>query len=474
MRNSFCAALTAFVLSNFGPLVASATDSGAVYPDDVEAILYQRDLHGATQAYVWGQALATSYAFMDGNLRVADYMDFVTYTTPFEKRFIITSNMSTPYMVSTINLSHSDGLVVLTVPKGPTGGIINDLQMRNISDTGLAGPDRGQGGIYLIVGPGATVPENHDADYVVHSKTNKLWLGTRLLSTDPKENERMRSESKIAAYGQPSTTKIVAIGDAEYRGWGRFGMDYWADLHEMIQDEPMGPEDAMALEFLKRIGIEKGKPFNPSERQRRIMLEAEQLGYQQSVATSAGRLYDTQLANSRYYPGKNWSTILNLTSIETHINPESNVMDLDARTSYAHEAVSMSKGMTENLVGVGSKYLAAYQDAEGNWLNGDHSYQLVVNNDVPAEQFWSIIAYRAKTRTFVINPQMKPGITSREEIVHNNDGSVTITFANSCEETDNCIQTNEGEDFFVYFRAYAPREEFFDKSWQLNEIQRLK
>jgi hypothetical protein len=142
--------------------VGSAEASGkAIYPKNVEDILYQRDLHGATQAYLWGQTLATSYAFMDGNLRVADQMDFVTYTTPFEK---------------------------------------------------------------------------------------------------------------------PSKTKFVSVGDAEYRGWGRFGIDYWKDLHEMIQDEPMGPEDAMALEFLKRIGIEKGKPFAPDERQRKIMLEAESMG----------------------------------------------------------------------------------------------------------------------------------------------------------------------------------------------------
>jgi len=305
------------------------------------------------------------------------------------------------------------------------------------------------------------------------SKTNKIWLGTRLLALDPKENERMRSESKIAAFGKPSNTKIVSIGDTEYRGWGRFGIDYWRDLHEMIQDEPMGPEDAMALEFLKRIGIEKGKPFEPTQRQRKIMLEAETLGYQQSVVTSAGRIYDPQLKHSRYYPDKNWSKILNLTSIETHINPETNVMDLDARTSYAHEAVSMSKGMTEDIVGVGSKYLAAYKDSDQNWLNGSNTYQLVVNKDVPAEQFWSIIAYRAETRTFVINQGMKPGITSREEIVYNADGSVTITFSNSCESIDNCIETVKGEDFFVYFRAYAPKEAFFDKSWQLNEIKKL-
>jgi hypothetical protein len=453
---------------------SSAADSGkSIYPDNVEDILYQRDLHGATQAYLWGQSLSTSYAFMDGNLRAADYMDFITYITPLEKRFIITSNLATPYMISTVNLGHSDGLVVLTVPSGPSGGIINDLQMRNISDTGLAGPDRGQGGTYLIVGPGAQVPDDHNADYVIYSKTNKIWIGTRLLSTDPEENNRMRDESRIAAYGKPSTTKVVSIGDTEYRGWARFGIDYWRDLHEMIQDEPMGPEDAMALEFLKRIGIEKGKPFEPNQRQLKIMEEAEKLGYTQSVATSAGRIYDAQLSQSRYYPDKNWSKILNLTSIDTHINPETGVMDLDSRTSYAHEAVSMSKGMTEDVVGVGSKYIAAYKDSDQNWLNGSHTYQLVVNKDVPAEQFWSVIAYRADTRTFVINQDMKPGITSRDALVPNPDGSVTITFSRACKSIDNCIETAKGQDFFVYFRVYAPKEAWFDKSWQLDEIEKL-
>jgi hypothetical protein len=68
---------------------------------------------------------------------------------------------------------------------------------------------------------------------------------------------------------------------------------------------------------------------------------------------------------------------------------------------------------------------------------------------------------------------MKPGITSRTEIVCNDDCSVTITLANSCQPIENRIPTNKSEDFFVCFRAYAPKEEFFDRSWQLNEINKL-
>ena len=118
MKNIF----TICLLIVFNLILAGSVKANeeSVYPKNIDEVLYQRDLHGATQAYLWGQSLATSYAFMDGNLRVADYMDYVTYTTPFEKRFIITANMSTPYMVSTINLKQAGGLVMLTVPKDPT------------------------------------------------------------------------------------------------------------------------------------------------------------------------------------------------------------------------------------------------------------------------------------------------------------------------------------------------------------------
>ena len=47
-----------------GATVASSDEiSAKVYPDSVDEILYQRDLHGATQAYLWGQAIASSGFF---------------------------------------------------------------------------------------------------------------------------------------------------------------------------------------------------------------------------------------------------------------------------------------------------------------------------------------------------------------------------------------------------------------------------
>ena len=66
------------------------------------------------------------------------------------------------------------------------------------------------------------------------------------------------------------------------------------------------------------------------------------------------------------------------------------------------------------------------------------------------------------------------GLGSRDELKYNDDGSVTLNLSSDCGQMSNCIQTEKGKDFFVYFRWYAPTEAFFNKSWQLPEIERVK
>lgn len=280
-------------------------DGYTTYPankTELENIIRERDLYGATQAYMWTMAWATNYAWMEGNLKVADMGDFVTYITPFEKREIITSNLTTPYATAYINLRDFSGNVAdVYVPAGQTAGIINDVQMRLIADTGLVGTDKGIGAKYLIIGPDGEVPNTHDADFVVHSKTNLLWIGTRVLDPDETVRERTFSEYKINEIGKPSNTQVVSIGGADYRGSNLRGMDHWKEFHWMMQQEPFNTEDAPFLEFLRRVGLEKGKPFNPTVRQKEILLEAEAKGFAMSVAASVGRIYDDQLRHAQYY-----------------------------------------------------------------------------------------------------------------------------------------------------------------------------
>ena len=452
------------------------------FPDDKQELLdiiRERDLHGATQAYMWTMAWATNYAWMEANLKVAGMGNFVTYVTPHEKRDIITSNMTTPYAVAFINLREFvDGVAEVYVPAGPTAGIINDMQMRLIADTGQVGADQGKGATYLIVGPEGKEPKQHDADFVVHSKTNLLWIGTRVLIDDEEVRNRIFSEYKINEVGKPPTTKVVSIGNTKYRGSNLRGMAHWKEFHWIMQQEPFNEEDAPFLEFLRRVGLEKGKPFNPTERQREILIEAEEKGFAMSVASSVGRLYDNQLKHAQFYaeqdPNNKWTTIMNVESLETHIDPTSGALELDGRTSYTHVAFSMSKAMRAEIVGAGSKYLASYEDADGDWLNSANSYILRVPAKVPAKLFWSLTGYNGKTRAMVYTDVKE--ISSRHDIRINDDGTTDIYLSSTCEKApfpQNCIDISGQGDVFVYFRWYSPTKAYFEKSWVLPNIEKV-
>ena len=63
------------------------------------------------------------------------------------------------------------------------------------------GPDQGQGGTYLLVGPGQPVPSGHIADYVIQSNSNLIFLGTRIIGEDTEGVERMRRQHFVYKVG---------------------------------------------------------------------------------------------------------------------------------------------------------------------------------------------------------------------------------------------------------------------------------
>jgi hypothetical protein len=57
----------------------------------------------------------------------------------------------------------------------------------------------------------------------------------------------------------------------------------------------------------------------------------------------------------------------------------------------------------------------------------------------------------------------------------NDDGTIDIYFGEmtSAELESNWIPT-AGEDFFLLFRFYGPEEAYFDKSFLLPDVERIK
>ena len=223
------------------------------------------------------------------------------------------------------------------------------------------------------------------------------------------------------------------------------------------------------------IGIVPGEPFEPDEHSKEILAEAA------VVANLMARniAYDLPIRESYiFYPDTNWAPIF-FTKDPTKFEDERGATEIDPRMWFVYTGITTADAMKLELVGKGSKYLGSYKDADENFLIGSNTYRLNIPANIPAENFWSILVYDAETRSMIKNDvQALPGIRSldSDKLIQNSDGSYDVYFGPEAPEgyENNWVKTNEGDGFFVYFRFYSPTEAYYDKSWQLPDVELVK
>ena len=133
--------------------------------------------------------------------------------------------------------------------------------------------------------------------------------------------------------------------------------------------------DRIMMAMLRSIGIEKGEPFNPDERMKRILADAMLVGEAMAKANDFDK---RQMELSHYADGVQWHLSLCL-----DVTQEAEFYtQLDERAAWFYEAATTSAGMTTKTPGVGSVYLGCYKDKDGHWLDGASSYRL----QVPAQR----------------------------------------------------------------------------------------
>jgi hypothetical protein len=220
--------------------------------------------------------------------------------------------------------------------------------------------------------------------------------------------------------------------------------------------------------MMASIGMEKGKPFKPDERLTNILNQAAMVG----ELTARANAYDKRFNGSIVWKGKHWE-YANMVELNQE---DSNYTQLDQRASWFYEAIGNSTGMQGRILGFGQAYLETSKDKSGKWLEGAKSYRFHVPANVPAKQFWSITLYDNITRGPLVTDQGSADMSSRKDIEKNADGSVDIYFGPSkpAGSNKNYIKTLPGSGWFPYFRFYGPSEAYFDKSWQLDDIEELK
>lgn len=96
--------------------------------------------------------------------------------------------------------------------------------------------------------------------------------------------------------------------------------------------------------------------------------------------------------------------------------------------------------------------------------------------NAPAKQFWAMTLYDTETRSFIDTNYDIAGLNSSEDLVRNEDGSVDLYFGPEAlkDKEKNWSPTVPCRGWFVYFRFSAPTEAYFDRSWNLADIVRVK
>jgi hypothetical protein len=67
---------------------------------------------------------------------------------------------------------------------------------------------------------------------------------------------------------------------------------------------------------------------------------------------------------------------------------EARVASRHARTAFFYGYTGITPAMCMRLTGLGSQYLIATKDADGNRLDGAKSYRVTLPPDIPAARFW--------------------------------------------------------------------------------------
>lgn len=427
------------------------------------------------------------------------------------KSLFLTANADTVYFVGTLDLSKGP-MVLQTPPKAL--GTLDDAWWRWVIDFGVPGPDRGEGGKYLILPPGYDGPVPEGGFYVARARTNKvLILGRMFLeNNDPQPSvDAIRKFTKIYPYdaggqgtsiaqfldGKAKLSRIVPPPATVFHEGSGLVMNtvppndasFYELLNDLVQREPATALDPELMGPLAAIGIVKGKPFAPDARMKKILGEAAAAGN----AASRTLLMTPRDPSWYYYPDSAWTNFLFQSGyeFETPIPqitregvkpyPATGYRQLDARSAFFYGITGITPAMAMRLPGVGSQYLLAMQDANKQFFDGGKTYRLTLPKGVPYRNFWSLTLYDNQTRSMLATPQNHPRAGSQSypspAAEANADGSTTVYFAPQQPDgvkRGNWIQTMPGKGWFVILRLYGPLESFFDKSWRPSEVEEVK
>ncbi len=129
-----------------------------------------------------------------------------------------------------------------------------------------------------------------------------------------------------------------------------------------------------------------------------------------------GITFDSPFSNVEYYGDTHWDQLL----VTSHDDRDQHFDQMYRRAAFTYEAVTRGKAYYIEKAGIGQQYRTGYKDDDG-----------------------SVTVY--------FSPELPEGV-----------------------DKQNWLQTNPGESWFSYLRFYGPTEAYFDETYPLENIKRVK
>lgn len=440
--------------------------------ETVELAYDTMDLVRAVTAFTDGMPAASTYAMCSGlkDVGVTSQSIGIFEDLYNARSLLLTPNTTTIYIMNCTDLSK--GPVVYEVPKGVLG-FVDDVYMRYVTDIGFAGPDKGEGGKFLIVPPGYKGALPEEGYFVIQAPSYMNWFLLRAFYGEDGVGpavEAVKQGLRVYPWDQrddPSQTAFVNLTDLQFNTIHANNSDFYEEMKAVVDQEAEGALPVELLGTLASIGIRKGEPFAPDQRMQQTLSEAVAIG----TAVARALVFAPRDREPFYYDDGYWKTAF---VGGNHAFLDGDLRLQDARTLFHYYATGITPAMVAGKVGVGSQYALSNRDSEGRFFDGSKTYSVTIPANPPAKDYWSFVVYDTQTRSLLETDQRLAGLDSNQpEVQVNEDGSYTVWFAPEppAGKEGNWIQTMPGKSWSTVLRLYGPLESWFDGSWKPGEVE---
>ena len=456
---------------------------GAPTVETAELVYDNLDRMRGVDAFLKGMPGASVQGLIKGSHRVGavEYnqvmiLDKLLDSSPL----FLTGNTSTMYLTPDFDLEET-GPMVIEAPAGMLGAF-NDAWFRYMGDIGPAGPDKGKGGKYLVLPPGyeGEIPEGY---FVVQSDTYNVWVFMRASIADGLDAARKNVEDNLKVYplakkDHPPKMEYISGSGVAFNTVHANDYSFYEHLNDIIQKEPLDMLDPETRGLFASIGMEKGKPFSPDARMKKILTDAVAIGNATARSIVWYPRTEGTMKGVRIYPDTDSAWVMAFHKKNVFFNgDDGKTMNSDARVTFHYPYTAVTPAMAVTTAGAGSDYATAFVDSDKQPFNGSRTYKLHIPKDPPVNDFWALTLYDNQTRSQLQTGQKFPTVGSQtEDIKKNADGSYDIYFGPKAPQgfENNWLETLSGKGWFTILRMYGPLEPWIEKTWRPGEIERVK